>query len=316
MTLNEAGALLRQGDRFLILTHRRPDGDTVGSGAALCRLLRACGKAAYLYPNEDFTPKFSFLFDGLLAPPGFEPDLLVAADIATEDLLPESAGWCRGKIDLCIDHHGSNTLYAKHTLVDGARSAVGELVWELGELLGVQPSIPFCNAVYTAIATDTGCFRYPNTTPRAHEIAGQCMAYGADFAPINKGFFETKSAARFRVEQYLFERLEFSAGGKVAAALFPRQAIETLRATSEDLDNLAALPRQIEGVECAIILTYIGEGVYKASVRTGDQVNASSLCGNFGGGGHARAAGCTLHGEGADCLRRLVAAAQKELGHV
>lgn len=316
MTLNEAAAFLRKGDRYLILTHRRPDGDTVGSGASLCRLLRACGKQAYLYPNEDFTPKFSFMFDGLLAPQDFASEVLVAADIATEDLLPDSAQWCRGKIDLCIDHHGSNTHYARHTLVDAGRSAVGELMWELGELLEVRPSIPFCNAVYTAIATDTGCFRYPNTTPRAHEIAGQCMENGADFGPINKAFFETKSAARFRVEQYLFERLEFSAGGKVAAAFFPRQAIETLRATSEDLNNLAALPRQIEGVECSIILTYVGEGAYKASVRTGELVNASALCEKFGGGGHARAAGCTLHGEGADCLRQLIAAAQGELGHV
>lgn len=316
MTLNEAAAFLRQGDRYLILTHRRPDGDTVGSAAALCRLLRACGKQAHLYPNEDLTPKFAFLYEGLLAPEGYEAALLVAADIATEDLLPQSAQWCRGKIDLCIDHHGSNGLFARQTLVDPGRSAVGELIWELGELLGVPPSIPFCDGVYTAIATDTGCFRYPNTTARAHEVAGRCMESGADFGRINKVFFETKSPARFRVEQYLFEHLAFSADGAVAAALFPRQAIDTLGATSDDLDNLAALPRQIEGVECSIILTYTKDGGYKASVRTGERVNASDLCGQFGGGGHARAAGCTLQGDGPACLRRLVAAAQGALGYV
>ena len=135
------------------------------------------------------------------------------------------------------------------------------------------------------------------------------MESGLDCGPINKVFFETKTRARFQVEQYLFSHLQFSAGGKLAAALFPQEAIEEMGATADDLDNLASLPRQIEGVSCSITLTQLGAELFKASVRSDEQVDASALCAQFGGGGHARAAGCTLRGEGADCLQRLAAAA-------
>lgn len=316
MTLNEAAAFLNARNDFLILTHKRPDGDTVGSGAALCRLLRGLGKEAWFHPNEDLSPKYAFLSQGLLAPASFYPQTVVAVDVATEELLPASAQPYAGAIDLCIDHHGSNTGYARQTVVDPSRSAVGELIWELGEELHFSPTLAFCQGVYTAIATDTGCFRYPNTTPRCHTIAAACMENGLDCGPINKVFFETKTRARFQVEQYLFSHLQFSAGGKLAAALFPQEAIEEMGATADDLDNLASLPRQIEGVSCSITLTQLGAELFKASVRSDEQVDASALCAQFGGGGHARAAGCTLRGEGADCLQRLAAAAQEALGYV
>lgn len=316
LTPNEAADWLARRDQFLILTHRRPDGDTVGSAAALCRLLRLLGKTAWMQANEDLTEKYRFLYQGLVAPAAFRPETVVAADIADESLLPQSAWGWRGKIHLCIDHHPSNSGYAWYTLLDPACAAAGELVWQLAVLLNAPADLALCQGIYTAVATDTGCFRYANTTARTHRAAAYCMDQGLDCESINQAFFETKTQARFQVEQLLFRQLEFSAQNKVAAALLTLQQIQDIGVGPDDLDNLAALPRQIEGVRCAIVLTQTGEGRYKASVRTDGTVDASALCARFGGGGHSRAAGCALEGQGQECLAQITAAAQQVMGYV
>ena len=311
LTLNEAADFLRQGDDFLILTHGRPDGDTIGSGSALCRLLRGLGKQAFLLPNEDLTPRLGFLCGDLLAPEGFVPGA-----VATRELLCKNAAPFGDRVDLCIDHHPSNTDYAKNTLLDASCAATGELIWLLGEKLGYSPAPAFCDAVYTAISTDTGCFCYSNTTPQTHRIAALCMENGADFSRLNRQLFETKSWKRIQVENHVFQNIQLSAQGKIAAVCLTKEALDRLEATKDELDNLSALPRQIEGVCCSILLSQVGPGRFKGSVRTDAPVDASRLCARFGGGGHARAAGCTLEGEGEDCLSRLVKAAQEELGYV
>lgn len=316
LTLNEAADFLRQGDDFLILTHGRPDGDTIGSGSALCRLLRGLGKQAFLLPNEDLTPRLGFLCGDLLAPEGFVPGAVVATDVATRALLCKNAAPFGDRVDLCIDHHPSNTGYAKNTLLNASCAATGELIWLLGETLGYSPAPAFCDAVYTAISTDTGSFCYSNTTPQTHRIAALCMENGADFSRLNRQLFETKSWKRIQVENHVFQNIQLSAQGKIAAVCLTKEALNRLEATKDELDNLSALPRQIEGVCCSILLSQVGPGRFKGSVRTDAPVDASRLCARFGGGGHARAAGCTLEGEGEDCLSRLVKAAQEELGYV
>ncbi len=316
LTLNEAAGFLRQGDDFLILTHGRPDGDTVGSASALCRLLRGLGKQAFLLPNEDLTPRLGFFCQDLLAPDSFVPGAVVAVDVATRELLCKNAAPFAERVDLCIDHHPSNTGYAKNTLLEAGCAATGELIWLLGETLGYSPAPLFCDAIYTAISTDTGCFCYSNTTPQTHRIAALCMENGADFSRLNRQFFETKSWKRIQVENHVFQNIRLSAQGKIAAVCLTKEALDRLEATKDELDNLSALPRQIEGVCCSILLSQVGPGRFKGSVRTDAPVDASRLCARFGGGGHARAAGCTLEGEGEDCLSRLVKAAQEELGYV
>lgn len=316
LMLNETADFLNRRDCFLILTHRRPDGDTVGCAAALCRLLRLLGKTAWIQASEDFTEKYRFLYDGLLAPEGVQPETLVAVDVADENLLPESAQIFRGNIDLCIDHHVSNKLYAGQTLVDPSCAAAGELIWQLALLMQLPADLAFCQGIYTAIATDTGCFRYSNTTAQSHQAAAWCMEQGLDCEAINQAFFETKTQGRFRVERLLFEKLAFSAQNRIAFALLTQQEIRQIAVGQDDLDNLAALPRQVEGVCCSIVLSQVGENKFKASVRTDGTVDASVLCAKFGGGGHSRAAGCTLEGEGKICLVQLVAAAQEALGYV
>ncbi|NCB04459.1 MAG: phosphoesterase RecJ domain-containing protein [Clostridia bacterium] len=316
-TLNEAAAFLRAHDHYLILTHKRPDGDTIGSGAALCRVLRAAGKTAFLLHNEEITPRFAPLCEGLTlshSDAATREHTVIATDIAAETLLPASALPYEKDVALCVDHHPSNTGYAARVFVRGAAAATGELVYDLAHALGVTPDTATLDALYVSVATDTGCFRFSNTTALAHRIAAEAIEGGVDFHRHNRECFELKSRARFAVERKLFDEVAFAQDGQIASAVLERGYIESVGATPDDLDNLSTLLVHLEGVRCAALLQETNvPGEFKASVRTHKPIDASAICAELGGGGHARAAGCTLVGTAESCRERLVAAAAAHL---
>lgn len=314
MTMSRVAELLMSEDNYLILTHRRPDGDTIGSGAALCRLLRACGKTAYLHNNEDFTAKYEFLYDGLTAPEGFEPAKIVTVDIADTALLPTSAEHLAGDVFLCIDHHSSNTNYAQNSYVDSGCCAVGEILFALINELGGELTQEIATAIYVAISTDTGCFRYANTTANCHIIAAACIEKDIECYWLNKMLFETKTRARFNVERFVFEHLQILCDGKVAIVAITIDDTKRFDANQDDLENLSNIPRQIEGVECAVIMTQTDSENYKVSVRTSDLLNASEICAQFGGGGHKNAAGCTLRMSADEAVAKIEQTVSKALG--
>lgn len=312
--LVEAGEWLLEHDDYLILTHRRPDGDTVGCAAALCRGLRQKGKRAFVFPNEDLTPRLGFLLEGLTAPAGLLPAHILAVDIADPALLTEGEAPYGGRVALCIDHHPSNTGYAERLLLQPRAAAAGELVFLLLETMGVTPELPIWEALYIAVATDTGCFRFSNTTPLSHEIAARAIGAGLDFHKHNHTFFEAKSKVRFAIERRMLDRLRFSPDGRVCCSWLDRGWLDSIAATDDDLDNLSTLTMSLEGVDCGIILTQNrGDRRYKVSVRTHKPADASRICQRFGGGGHPRAAGCTVDGPAEQAAQRLMAAAGEEL---
>ena len=165
MTTAEAARLLLGWDRLLLLTHVRPDGDTVGSAAALCRALRDLGKTAYLLPNPQLTATYAPYAAPYTAPEGFVPDRVVSVDIAALSLLPENARPYGERIDLAIDHHPSQGFFARETCLEADSAACGEIVYDIiTRLTPVTPDIAL--PLYVAVSTDTGCFVYSNTTPR------------------------------------------------------------------------------------------------------------------------------------------------------
>ena len=314
VTAAEAAARLTGHNDILILTHRRPDGDTLGSAHALCRLLRQKGLRAFLHRNEDVTPRLAPLLEGMTPPEGFKPGFIVAADIASEDLFLASCAPYRGKVDLCIDHHPSNTGYAREVLLDGQAAATGELIWALAGILGITPDRGAMHALYIAVATDTGCFCFSNTTPLSHRIAAACIEAGVDVHAVNREFFERKSRARFQIERRLFDTLCFYGGDRVAASVLDRDFADSVGASGDDLDNLSTLIMQLDGVECAILLQELPQrGEYKVSLRTQKPLNASGICAVFGGGGHARAAGCMVRGDAEQCRDMLVREAVRQM---
>ncbi|MCI5483670.1 MAG: DHH family phosphoesterase [Clostridiales bacterium] len=297
MTVQETASLLQSLDQVLILTHKRPDGDTIGCAAALCLGLRQLGKTAWVLPNEDAHGLFDPYFQGVLAPADFQPQVAVSVDVASQGMLPESAAPWKDNILLCIDHHGSNEGYAQHTLVDPAAAACGEIITKVLTQLGVTITAPIALLLYMAIATDTGCFVYSNTTPETHRIAANLMETGFDAQWVNKRHFRVKSLKRMQIESRLVRDMDLEQDGSLVFAYVTLDMIRELQATEEDLEDISSFIGLLEGVDNAVTVRQLKPEECKISLRTdGKSLNASLVCAHFGGGGHPAAAGCTIHG--------------------
>ena len=294
MTIKEAAAWLGSHDRYLILTHKRPDGDTIGCAAALCRGLRGLGKTAHICTGTGETHLFTPYLEGLLAPEGFQPETVVSVDIAARGLFTDTGKpWLERGIDLAIDHHPSQEFFAKETCLDASRAACGEIIYEILQELG-QVNAETALPLYVAVSTDTGCFQYGNTTAHTHRVAAALMDTGLDVFPLNKRHFRTKTWARLQVERLIVERMHRYEDGKIAVAPVSLSLLDEAGATEEDMEDIAAFLGQIEGVETSITIRELADGGCKLSVRTSGGLNATKVCAILGGGGHAAAAGCTV----------------------
>ena len=294
-TVEQTGEFLKDHDGYLILTHVRPDGDTVGCAAALCRGLRDLGKTAHVLPNPETTSLFSPYLEGLLAPEDFRPETVVSVDMAARGLFPDNAQQYLERVDLAIDHHPSQEFFAQNTCLDAGRAACGELIYDILRELGpITPAMAV--PLYVAVSTDTGCFQYSNTTADTHRVAAALMETGMDVFSLNKRHFRTKSWARLQVERLLTERMHRYEDGKIAVAPVSLSLMDEAGATEEDMEDIAAFLGQIEGVETSVTIRELAEGGCKLSVRTSGGLNATKVCARLGGGGHAAAAGCTVSG--------------------
>lgn len=314
MTYQEAAAWLRQHDRYLILTHKRPDGDTIGCAAALCAGLRRLGKTAHICPGTGETHLFTPYLEGYLAPEGYEPETVVSTDIAARSLFTrEGERWLERGIDLAIDHHPSQEFFARETCLEADSAACGEIVYDiLRQLTPLTPEMAL--PLYVAISTDTGCFVYSNTTPRSHRIAAQLMDCGIDVAPVNKALFRTKSAVRLAMEARMVADMERCDAGRVVVMQIPLSLRQELHATDADIEELSALAAQVEGTDCGVTLRELRPGTVKLSLRTGPRVNATEVCRLLGGGGHAAAAGATVSGTMAQAKSAVLAAIAQVIG--
>lgn len=292
--MNKTIQLLKENDNFLIITHKKPDGDTTGSAGALCEILRRINKTAFILENEDITPRYEPLIAEFYPTKDFKPEFIISTDIASTSLFTQSALEYEDKIDLCIDHHVlSNNGFAKHNLlVDYA--ACGEIIYEIMNELCVEMNEKIATAIYTSISTDTGCFKYQNTTCQTHEIAAKCVPLIQNIGVLNRNLFDLKTRGRLEIEARVLQNLKFYFDGKLAMITISNQDKKETNATADDLDSIASLPRTIEGVEIAYTLTELANGDIKVSARSSGDVSVSEVCETYGGGGHLRAAGCTF----------------------
>ena len=289
--VKECARLLLEQDDILILTHAHPDGDTLGCGFALCRALLQKGKFAYVKNVADIPPKYNYLFDDIV-PMKFTPRFVVAVDVATEGLL----GAIQGKyhIDLCIDHHGTNTDYADRLLLDDGAAAASEIIYKVIREMGVPLDKGMANCLYTGISTDTGCFRYASATAESYRIAADLIEAGADNGRINRVMFETKTKTYARLERLALESMRFYLDERVAIITVTQEMYHLTGSNEQETEGLAPLTRQIEGVEVGITIREKPDGTCKASLRTFESVNAAEIAKAFGGGGHPQAAACNL----------------------
>lgn len=311
-TLEEACQRLEAADRILILTHLRPDGDTLGSASALCRILRKLDKEAYVLKNPEATEKYDFLLSDLIAPDDYVPDYVVAVDTAAASMLPEPAQKYANRVDLLLDHHEGSREYARASYCEPKTAAVGEIILKVLDYFELELDRPTAEAIYTAISTDTGCFRFSNTSAQTFETARRCALAGADMFDINLSMFMIKNRSRIGLESQVLHDVQFDADGRVASCTISAETISRLGATRDDMDDISSIVRYIEGVELAIVVTQYGEDA-KVSVRSSRDYNSAALCAQFGGGGHAAAAGATLREDIESVRAKFVEAAVKML---
>ena len=288
MTVQETAALLRGKDQILILTHRRPDGDTIGCAAGLCAALRRLGKTAYVLQNPEVTDINRVYVEPYWAPADFTPDFVVSVDIAARQLFYPAAEQYLSRVDFRT------------------------ICRELGE---ITPEIAL--PLYAAVATDTGCFVYANTTANTHAVAAALLETGIDYFAVNKRHFRTKSRRRLALEADMLANMEFFDEGRGVFMAVPLSLMESLQATENDAEDLSTLAGIIEGVDCGAVLRELPDGSWKLSLRTGanGRVNATKVCKLLGGGGHAMAAGATVSGtlpEVKEQIRAAVAAVLAE----
>lgn len=309
----QAADLLRQADDILLLAHQYPDGDTLGSNFALCQALQGLGKRVRVLCGDPIPARYDYMnFPTTLE--AFEPRFICAVDVADPRLLgPELEAQYGHRVDLCIDHHRTHVPYATHTCVDGDCAAAAMVILRILRLLEVEltPAIAAC--LYTGIATDTGCFKYSNTSPEAHRMAADCMELGIPTEMINRVHFDMKSRARIELERMALDKMEFYHHGRVAMMTITNEMIAHSGAEENDMEGLTPIPRQIEDVWVGVTLRQKSDGSYKISVRTGTHADAAQICALLGGGGHDRAAGCTIEGTLEEAKAAVLKAAEQAL---
>ena len=315
MRETEAARWLSERDRFLILTHVRPDGDTLGCAAGLCAALRSIGKTAYAAVNAGVTSTYLGDIAPYFAPEDYAPQHIVAVDIATEGLFPAEFAPYQGKVELCIDHHPSNEFYAENVCLDASAAACGEILYRIiKDGLGVMDE-EIARALYLAVSTDTGCFVYTNTTPTTHRIAADLMEYGDFAGEINKRCFQTKSRKQLELESRLLQSARYYEDGQVVIGGISMQDMRDVQASEGDAEELSSLLRQVEGVKAAATLRELKDGSWKLSLRTDPAyLNATDTCALLGGGGHAAASGARQSGiDRAEMEKRVLEAIRRNL---
>lgn len=313
MKLCETARWLRDHDKYLILTHKRPDGDTIGSAVGLCQMLRELGKEAWLLESRDAVSSLRGYLEGYVAPADYEPDTVVSTDVATAELLPPHAAPYAGRVDLAIDHHKSHRSFAALECLDFDKAATGEIIWGLCRELGLA-SAAIATPLYVAVSTDCGCFVYNNTTPDTHRVAAELMEQGIPYQQINKRHFRTRSMARLRLEGLIFGAVELLYEGRLAVACVPLSMMEQAGAGEDDAEDISSLPGQIEGTLGSVVIRELETGACKVSVRTqADWLDANGVCSRMGGGGHPAASGCTVGGDMARARAEVLAAVAAQM---
>ena len=293
VSVKEAANKISLNNNFIILTHKRPDGDTLGCGAALCSALRRAGKRAYLLRNGGATEKFVPFIERFYTRRGFQitNEYIVTVDVASSNMLGDRL---QLSVDLAIDHHESNSRFANNLLLDASASACGEIILKVIKELCGSVSKEEADLLYIALSTDTGCFQYGNTNAASFRAAAELCELNADVAKLNQLFFRTFSRGRIALEGAIMSSLRSYADGRITMAVITHKMVEEAGASDDDMEDLASLPGKVAGTLVSVMVKENDRGFSKLSLRSTGEVNVSEICAKFGGGGHAMASGCEL----------------------
>ena len=282
---------VKNADDILIVPHTSPDGDAIGSCTALQYMLKVAGKDAEIYINEPLSKKYSDFEDCFKVVPETDRifDMVIYVDCAEEDRA--CVKFPRPKITCCIDHHISNPKYCDINIIDALAPAAGEMMFEIAKILGIPLNGFSAKAIYMAIVCDTGGFLFDNTRKRTHEIASILCDYDFNRYDIVEKTYLTKSLTYNKLLAKIMDELYTK--DDFAIGFIDYETYKSYSTTSHDTDGLSNAIRNIEGINCGVLVTEKTKGTFKGSIRTNDKYDANMLASSFGGGGHIRAAGFT-----------------------
>ena len=297
MTVDEILSKIKMSDKILILTHENPDGDAIGSSLAMKLALQKLGKTADVYIPE-YSKTFEFLpgANEILKEENDEDyDLIIALDCATlKRLVGGEKYFDLVKSRINIDHHGSNTMYGDLNYVDPVSPACCQILIGLFEYFGIDIDTEIGTCIISGIITDTGGFRHSGTNAETFEFAAELLEKGVKISEIYRKVLQTKTKATFDLTKIVMDRMEFLENGKVAFTYITLEDKEKVNAQTGDHEGLVDIGIDIEGVEVSIFAREEKENEYKYSLRSKEYVNVSDVCLMFNGGGHPKAAGCTI----------------------
>lgn len=279
----------------MLLAHRGPDGDTLGSCFALKNLYESLGKRAFVACSDPVPHRLAFVTDGQIElSETFHPDTIICVDIAEPKLLGDKYTEIVENIDFCIDHHYTNPGYAKFTILDADKSSVGELIYDLIKQCGYSLNCYIAEKLYTAISYDTGCFKYSNTKSSTHSAAAELLQFGFDSAMINRNLFDVASVSRLRLEGFAAQHIELYCDGRVSLLCITQEMLDSLGLKDDDLDGLTSVTRRVEGAEVSVTMRQMRSKRIRVSFRSETDFDVSAIAVKFGGGGHKKAAGCSF----------------------
>ena len=308
MTPDAVADVLGENKSLLILFHVHPDGDAAGSAFALKAFVEHFGGRAWCICADELPERFGFISNGIQEsvkpesiPEDFDYDLVISVDTASPSQLGALYEAYKDRIDMMIDHHGKGTCYANYC-IDVSASACGEVLYDVLESaskkLGEELPFEVCRLIYTAVSSDTGCFRYSNVSAKTHMLAAELIKRGVDGADINHRLFGIKTLKQMQVEHAGFERMNFHCGGRMAVITFPFDLKAQYGAEDEALETLIDVARCVKGVEVAAVIKQpTAENRFRVSMRSSCDFDVSEICALYGGGGHVRAAGCTINAD-------------------
>ena len=319
-TIEQIGDVLQSRQSFVLLSHVRPDGDAIGSQLALGFALLSLGKSVRFLNDDGLPESLAFLpgSERIELPPDepLDVEVAIALDTSTQPRLGERSlhAASRASLWLNIDHHISNPGYADINLIDSASPATGQILYELITNLGLPFPVETRDALYVAISTDTGSFQYPSTTARTYDIAADLIRRGLDVGKTNSQTYDELPFRRLELMRALLNTLERSADGIVAYWDLREQTRVDLALRSEDSEGLIDFIRAIRGVRVAVFFEELPDGKVRVSMRSKDRkLDVCSIASEFGGGGHALAAGIRMPGPLEAAKARVLEAIQKRV---
>ena len=316
--LSKIAALLNRGKKFLLMTHKDPDVDGIGSMLALGRALISKNKEIVLLTEEPLVSPVIFLEGAdkvvqILSFPD-DYDAVLALDCAEKSRIGFSKAFVDNAEPLInIDHHGTNDFFGDINLVDEKSSSTGELIYRLIKNAGFPMDLAVAKNIYAAIMTDTGSFRYSNTTPLSFRIAAEMMDYGVKPWELSRRIMDEYGHARLKLLRLALDTIEFHNKGQIGIIMITREMFEATHADRADSDKFVDYPRFVSGVELAVLIRQKGENEYKFSLRSNGLIDVARLASRFGGGGHIRAAGFDADGSISDLKRKFLQEANQVL---